>query len=122
VDTSHISSAAKTTARREMAMVPRLLKSDEQVLDVCHGNVGGGRTAVLVLTDRRVIYLQRRRLWGAHVESIPLAHVRSAADQIGIRHATVKLDAGGPVFELVDVDRALAKIFCSRVLSALGRS
>jgi Bacterial PH domain len=119
VDTSHISSAAKTTARREMAMVPRLLKSDEQVLDVCHGNVEGGRTAVFVLTDRRLIYLQRRRLWGSHVESIPLAHVRSAADQIGIRHATVKLDAGGRVFELVDVDRALARIFCSRVQSAL---
>ena len=104
-----------------MAMLAGLLKSGEQVLDVCHGTVDG-RTAVLVLTDRRVVYLQRRRIWGAQVESAPLAHVRSAEEQIGIRHATVKVDAGGRVFELCDVDRALAAIFCSRVQSALAAS
>lgn len=118
-DVSHISSAAGQTARREIAMLPRLLKSDEQVVDVCHGTAESGRTAVLVLTDRRVMYLQRRRLWGADVESVPLARVRSAEEQVGVRHATVTLDAGGRVFELLDVDRALAQVFCARVRTRL---
>jgi hypothetical protein len=114
-DLSHISSAATQTARREIAALDRLLKSGEQVQDVCHGAGGDGRRAVLVVTDRRVVYLQRRRFWGTHVEAVPLARVRGADAHAGIRHATVKVDAGGRVFELVDVDRALARVFCERV-------
>jgi hypothetical protein len=119
VDTSHISSAASQTARREMAMLARVLKAGEQVLDVCYGSVDGGRPAVLVATDRRLIYLRRRRFWGAHVESVALAHVRSAGEQIGVRHATVRIDAGGRVLELIDVDRTLARVFCARLQSRL---
>ena len=102
-----------------MAALARLLKSGEQVLDVCHGSEASGRTALLVATDRRIIYLRRRRFWGPHVESIPLAHVRSVNEQSGIRHATVSVDAGGRVFELVDVDRALAHTFCARIQTRL---
>jgi hypothetical protein len=120
VDTSHISSAASQSARREIDMVSRLLKSGEQVIDVCHGT-GGGRPAVVVVTDRRVVYLQRRRFWGAQVESVPLARVRSVEERVGVRHATVAIDAGGRVFELADVDRALAQIFCARVRARLTR-
>lgn len=101
-------------------MLSRLLKSGEQVLDVCHGSVEGGRTAVLVVTDRRIVYIRRRRLWGAHVESIPLTHVRFAEEQVGVRHATVRVDAGGRVVELLDVDRALAHTFCGRLRARLG--
>jgi len=119
VDTSHLSSAASQTARREMAMLSRLLKSGEQVLDVCHGRVEGGRTAVLVATDRRIVYMERRRFWGTHVESIPLTHVRSAEEQIGVRHATVKVDTGARLLELLDVDRALAHMFCARIQKLL---
>jgi hypothetical protein len=115
VDTSHLSSAASQTARREIAILSRLLKSGEQMLDVCHGRVEGGRTAVLVVTDRRVVYIRRRRLFGAHVESVPLSNVRSAEEQIGVRHASVKVDAGGRLLELLDVDRALAHAFCARL-------
>lgn len=102
-------------------MLSRLLKSGEPVLDVCHGRAEGGRTAVLVVTDRRIVYMRRRRLWGAHVDSIPLSNVRSAEEQIGVRHATVKVDIGGRVLELLDVDRALAHTFCGRVRARLGQ-
>jgi hypothetical protein len=115
VDTSHLSSAASQGTRREMATISRLLKSGEQVLDVCHGSAASGRTAALIATDRRIVYIRRRRFWGAHVESIPLTHVRSADEQIGVRHATVRIDAGGRVLELMDVDRALAHAFCARI-------
>jgi hypothetical protein len=116
---SHISSAASQRARRELAMLPRLLKSGEQVLDICQGTVEGGATAVVVVTDHRVMYMQRRRFWGAHVESVPFARVRSAEEWIGVRHATVRIDAGGRLFELADVDRALAQVFCARVRARL---
>ena len=117
-DVSHLSSAASLEARREVAMLPRLLKAGEQVIDVCHGTTGG-RPAVLVVTDRRVLYMQRRRLWGADVESTPLARIRAAEDHMGVRHATVVVDAGGRVFELGDVDRALAQMFCARLRAQL---
>lgn len=121
-DVSHISSAARQTARREIAILARLLKSGEEVVDVCHGTAAGGRAAVVAITDRRVVYLQRRRLWGAHVESVPLARVRSAEERIGVRHATVTVDAGGRWFELTDVDRALAQMFCARLRSRIAKS
>jgi len=117
-DVSHISSAAHQVARREIAMLPRLLKSGEQVIDICCGTADG-KSTILVLTDRRVMYMQRRRIWGARVETTPLAHVRSAQEQFGIRHATVTVDAGGRVFSLSDVDRTAAPIFCARVRSQL---
>lgn len=120
-DVSHLSSATALSARREMAMLPRLLKSGEDVLDVCHGSVGG-RAAVVVVTDRRVVFIQRRRFWGADVESVPLARVRSADERIGVRHATVVLDAGGRSYELSDVDRALAETFCARLRARLSAS
>jgi hypothetical protein len=113
-DVSHVSSAAALSARREMAMLPRLLKSGEEVFDVCHG-LANGRSAVVVVTDRRLVFIQRRRLWGADVESVPLSRVRSAEERIGIRHSTVVVDAGGRVLELADVDRALAEAFCARL-------
>jgi hypothetical protein len=119
VDTSHLSSAASQTARREMAMLSRVLKSGEQIIGVCHGRVEGGQTAVLVATDRRIVLIRRRRLWGAHVESIPLTHVRSVEDQAGVRHAAVRVDAGGRVVELLEVDRALAHTFCARIQARL---
>jgi hypothetical protein len=118
-DVSHLSAAASLGARREVAMLPRLLKAGEQVIDVCHGTTGG-RPAVMVVTDRRVLYMQRRRLWGADVESMPLAHVRSAEDHMGVRHATVVIETGGRVFEVGDVDRALAQMFCARLRAQLA--
>ena len=120
-DVSHLSSAAGIGARRELAQLPRLLKAGEQVLDVCHGTAEG-RTGVVIVTDRRVVYMRRRRLWGAHVESVPLSRIRSAEEQIGIRHATVIVDAGGRLFELSDVDRALAQTFCARLRARLKDS
>jgi hypothetical protein len=121
-DVSHISSAARQMARREIAILARLLKSGEEVVDVCHGNAADGRAAVVAITDRRVVYLQRRPLWGAHVDSVPLARVRSAEERIGVRHATVTVDAGGRWFELTDVDRALAQMFCARLRSRIVKS
>lgn len=117
-DVSHVSSVAFMAARRELAQLPRLLKSGEQVVDVCHG-VARGRTAVMVLTDRRVVYMRRRPLFGAQIHSAPLSHVRSAEEQIGVREATVTVDAGGRLFELSEVDRALAQTFCARLRARL---
>jgi ubiquinone/menaquinone biosynthesis C-methylase UbiE len=119
-DVSHLSSAASLGARREVAMLPRLLKAGEQVIDVCQGTADG-RIAVAVVTDRRVLYMRRRRLWGADVESTPLARIRSAEERMGVRHSTVVIDAGSRVFELGDVDRALAEVFCARLRAALTR-
>jgi hypothetical protein len=118
-DVSHVSSAATLGARREVAMLPRLLKAGEHVIDVCHGT-HDGRVAVAVVTDRRVLYMRRRRLWGADVESAPLARVRTAEEQSGVRHSTIVIDAGGRVFELDDVDRALAQVFCERLRATLA--
>lgn len=118
VDVSHLSSAAQLDGRREIALLPRLLRADEQVLDMCHG-MGDGRAAAIVVTDRRIIYVRRRRFWGAHIESVPLARVRTAEEQIGVRHATVTVTAGGRRFELADVDRALAQTFCGRLRARL---
>ncbi len=118
-DLSHLSSAATLGARREVALLPRLLKAGEQVIDVCHGTTGG-RTAVMVATDRRLLYMRRRRLWGVDVESTPLARVRAAEERMGLRHATVVVDAGGRMFELGDVDRGLAQMFCARLRARLA--
>lgn len=120
-DVSHLSSATALSARREMAMLPRLLKSGEEVLDVCHG-AADGRAAVLVVTDRRLVFIQRRRLWGADVESVPLSRVRAAEERIGVRHASVIIDAGGRFFDLSDVDRALAQTFCAKLRRRLTAS
>ena len=117
-DLSHVSSAASLAARREVAMLPRLLKGGEHVIDVCHGTTEG-RRAVAVVTDRRVLYMRRRRFWGVDVESSPLAHVRTAEDRIGIRYATVVIDTGGRVYEVGEVDRALARVFCARLRERL---
>jgi hypothetical protein len=38
---------------------------------------------------------------------------------MGVRHATVVVDAGGRVFEVGDVDRALAQMFCARLRAQL---
>jgi hypothetical protein len=118
-DVSHLSAATNLRARREVAMLPRLLDAGEHVVDVCHG-MSEGRPAVVVLTDRRVLYMRRRRLWGADVESTPLSKIRSAEDQTGVRLATVAIDAGSRVFEVVDVDRALAQMFCARLRAQLS--
>ena len=118
-DVSHVSAAASLEARREVAMLPGLLNAGEQVIDVCCGTASG-RPAVMVITDRRVLYMQRRRLWGADVESTPLAQIRSAEDHMGVRHATVMIDAGGRVLEVSDVDRALAQMFCARLRAQLA--
>lgn len=118
-DVSHISSAASQTARREIALLPQVLESGENVVDICHGTIEGGRTAVIVLTDRRVLYMQRRFLLGPRVDTVRLDAVTSAEDLVGVRHATVCVDAGGRVFELGDVDRALARVFCARLRAQL---
>ena len=100
-------------------MLPRLLNAGEQIIDICTGT-NAGRPALLVATDRRVLYVQRGRLWGTDVASMPLARIRSAEDHLDPRHATVVIDAGGCVFELADVDRALAQMFCARLRAQLA--
>jgi hypothetical protein len=116
---SHVSAATNLKARREVAMLPRLLAPGEQVIDLCHG-MTDGRPAVMVVTDSRVLYMRRGRLWGADVESAPLSRIRSAEDQMGVRLATVAIDAGSRVFEVGEVDRALAQMFCARLRAQLS--
>jgi hypothetical protein len=118
-DVSHLSAADGQGADLEVQMLPRLLDAGEQIIDVCHGKTEG-RPAVLVATDRRVLYMQRRRLWGSDVASTPLTRVRSAEDHLESPDATVVIDAGACVFELCEVDRARAQMFCARLRAQLA--
>jgi hypothetical protein len=118
IDVSHVSSAVRLHARREMAMLPRVLRPGEEVVDICYGASDDG-AGLLVATDRRLVMIHRRLVWGAHVESIPLARVTRVEHQQGVRLATLVIEASGHTFEWRDVDRALAQTFCARVQARL---
>lgn len=118
IDVSHLSSAARLAARREVAALKRLLRPGEPVVDLCHGRHESG-TGLLVATDRRVILIHTGRLWGTHAESIPWPRVRLVEDQMGVRSAVVTVAGGGRTFELRDVDGGLADTFCTRLRARL---
>lgn len=101
-------------------MLPKFLRAGEGIRDLCHGTAEG-RSAALIATSRRVIFLQRHGLFRATVESVPMEHLRAAQEHVGVRYATVTVNGGGRVFQLHDVDHALAHVFCSRLRERIQR-
>lgn len=64
--------------RREIAELPRLLASDEKIRTLTEASVGRGYWLVVV-TDRRILLLDKRLLGTLVVEEIPLAHISGIA-------------------------------------------
>lgn len=50
-------------AKPESKELPRVLHDDEHIGGVIYGQIGSGNSAMLVATDRRVIYLDHRALF-----------------------------------------------------------
>jgi hypothetical protein len=114
IDVSHVSSAVRLHAHREVAMLPRVLRPGEEIVDICYGASDSG-PGLLVATDRRLVLIRRRRLWGAHVESIPFARVTRVEHHQGVRLATIAIETSGGPVEWRDVDRSVAQTFTARV-------
>ncbi len=79
--------------RRELKRLPDLLMDHEQVLSFASGLMEG-QSWLIVLTDQRILFLNKRLFFGLIQSSIPLVRVNAISGNTGILFGTIGIQDG----------------------------
>lgn len=104
---------------KELDVLPRILSSMEQVLSFSSGLMDGN-TWLIVLTDQRVLFVDKGMLFGLKQTSIELDNIVSIKGQTGLMFGNIEIaDAGSP-HEIRNVWKSTVNPFVNRVRQAMG--
>ena len=81
------------TVRKQLHHLPDALMENERVLVFCGGS-SGLDSGLVVLTDRRIIFLKKGML-SSKVTSIPLTRINSVSGETGMVVGKIIVNAGG---------------------------
>lgn len=108
----------KIGAGRELRKLVDHLAPDEEVRAVAPGSFGGG-TGLLVLTDRRILFVLET-IMKRMMEDFPLRAISSVTTKSGIVNATVSIMTGGARAEITAVYKEDAKAFVDLARDAVA--
>lgn len=87
---------------REIKMLPEVLSQDERLISLCSG-LTQGSTWLIVLTDRRIVLLDKGMFWGMKEISIDLNKVNSITQKAGFFFAKIIIGDGSAGYEIDNV-------------------
>ncbi len=80
--------------RREVKYLPEILAPGEAIHGVCSGTMDRG-TWLCVVTDRRVILLDKGLITGLRQLELPIAQIKSVSCKTGLLLGELRIDTGG---------------------------
>ncbi len=107
--------------KKELHYLPEVLRDGEQVLAFTSG-LKDGNTWLIVLTDRRILFLDKGMIYGLKQESIPLNRVNSISGNTGLLLGKIVITDGSRSHEITNVWKKTVKRFTNRCQEELDRS
>lgn len=104
---------------REIKMLPEVLGPDERLISLCSG-LTDGTTWLIVLTDRRILLLDKGMFWGMKEISIDLNKVNSITQKAGLFFAKIIVGDGAAGYEIDNVAKRAAKSFAQKANDTLA--
>lgn len=106
--------------KKELRYLPEALVAGEQVLAFASGMVKStSSTWLLVLTDRRILMLDKGMLYGLRQVSIPLEKVNSITGHTGLMLGSITVEDGASSREISNMNKQVVQIFVERAQKAL---
>ncbi len=103
----------------ELEHLPEVLQGGEQVLALVSGTMDGVYWLV-VLTDQRVLFLDKGLLYGMQQRSIPLARINSVSSRKGLLLGDIIISDNVQEYLVESVAPQAAEIFVSRLQQVLA--
>lgn len=104
--------------KKELKYLPEVLADNEQVISFVSGLMDG-RTWLIVLTDRRIIFLDKGMFFGLTQTSINLDKVNSVSGDTGILMGSISIEDGASTKEIKNVLKQTVPGFCNLVRDAI---
>ncbi|MET3781759.1 hypothetical protein ABIC32_002411 [Brevundimonas sp. 1080] len=105
--------------KREIAALPSILWEHETITSAVSGALDN-RVGMLVATDRRLIFLDKKMLGGLKVEDFPYQNITSISYELGMMFGTIRIFASGNRAEISMVPKALAQGFAEKVRNRIS--
>lgn len=118
---SSLGGMAKFLGRKEIKELPNILWEDENVTGLVTGNLPGKMgTAVVVATNRRLLFVDKGMFGSLSVEDFPHDKITSIQYDTGMLLGTLTVFASGNKSEINNVDKDLVRIFAETVRAAIS--
>ena len=104
--------------KRELKYLPQMLMDGEQVLAFSSGLMDGN-TWLIVLTDKRVIFLDKGMLWGLRESSIQLSQINGVSGESGLIMGKITINDGFAERQIKNVSKSSVRPFINRLQQEL---
>lgn len=105
-------------ATQEMAYLPNLIADNERLIGVLSGSYNG-LTALIALTEKRIIFLDKKIFGGAKTEEFALNKISSVQMDSGFVFGEIKIIASGNNAKIKVLDKVAAQKFVADVRQAI---
>lgn len=103
---------------KELDYLPRILDNQEQVLAFSSG-LHKGNTWLIVLTNERVIFLDKGMLYGLKQSSIELERVNNFDSEKGLMFGRISIGSNAEVYEITNVWKKTVDPFTKKLREAV---
>ena len=79
--------------KKELYHLPTILLDEEQVLAFSSGMMDG-KTWLIALTDRRVVFLDKGLLYGLRQTTVPIDKINAVSGETGMMFGTITINVG----------------------------
>lgn len=104
--------------KKELDYLPEILQDTEQVIAFSSGLMDS-HSWLIVLTDRRIIFLDKGMIYGLKQEVIPLNRVSAVSGSTGILFGDIVITDGAKNRKITNVLKKTVKIFTNRCQEAI---
>lgn len=103
---------------KELDHLPRVLDAGEQVLAFSSG-LHKGNTWLIVLTDERILFLDKGLIYGLKTSSIELERVNNFDYEKGILFGNISIGSNAEIYEITNVWKKTIEPFTKKLRQAI---
>ena len=105
--------------KKELKHLSQMLMDREQVLAFSSGFMDGN-TWLIVLTDRRILFLDKGMLWGLKEVSIPLDRIQGVSGKTGLIMGKITINDRFAARQFEQVSKGAVRPFINRLQQEIG--
>ncbi|MGE8433578.1 PH domain-containing protein [Chryseobacterium joostei] len=109
-------------ARKEIRELPNILSEDEKIVYLVEGrNKITTHHIILVVTDRRLIFVDKEFMYGLKVEDFSYSKISSIQYETELMLASIDIHVSDDIVEIDGVGKYDAELFCEKVRNFMSR-
>ncbi len=105
----------------DIKALPDIINADEKFLNLIPG-IYRDRNGILVLTDKRMIFIHKKLIGGATVESFQLNKIDSIQYNTGLLWGDISIATAGNNAQMKQISKKTIKAFCEMAQSQMHKA